>query len=370
MRRAMPTNRRSFFSEGFKKLAGQAAEALDLKNPLAFLGLDRSYVRMRREAMASHFEVIFGTYEKAQARETGMYVLDEIDRFDYLLNIWRGRSELKEVNERAALEPVPVGEEIAEMVKLAKRIHRETEGAFDITTTPLSRCWGFFQRKGVIPHPEDIEAAKKRIGMDGIALDEERKTIQFTKPDIEITPASIGKGLALDHAMKIARDRGLKDVLLNGGFSSVLASGAPAWKESWQIDVRNPFDCERPIARLQLKNQGFSSSGSEEQFFLHEGKRYGHIIDPRTGWPSCKVFSVSVVAPTAALAEALSTAFCVMGVEKTLEYCENRKDKDIGAILIPMPDDKGRSEIIASNFNTDCVEVLIKSCQTKNRDIV
>jgi len=364
----MPTSRRSFFSEGLKKLAGQAADALELKHPLAFLGLDKSYVRMKREAMASHFEVIFGAYEKTQSRETAMYVLDEIDRFDSLLNIWRGRSELKEVNERAALEPVPVGEEIAEMVKIAKRIHHETGGAFDITTTPLSRCWGFFQRKGVIPHAEDIEAAKKRIGMDSIALDEEAKMIRFKKPDLEITPASIGKGLALDYALKIAQERGLKDVLLNGGFSSVLASGAPAWKDAWQIDVRNPFDNERPIARLQLKNQGFSSSGSEEQFFLHEGKRYGHIIDPRTGWPSSEVFSVSVVAPTAALAEALSTAFCVMGVEKTLEYCENRKE--LGVILIPMPDDKGRSEIITSNFSPDCMEVLIKSCQTKNRDIV
>ncbi len=368
MRRQLPTSRRDFFSGGLKKIFDKVAETADLKNPLAFLGLDRSYVRMRREIMATNFEVIFGSYESAHAQKTGMHVLDKIERFDDLMNIWQGDSELKHINQNAASEPVKVSPEIFEMITLAKQYYKETEGAFDVTSTPLSRCWGFFQRQGKVPSLDEIDKAMARLGMDDVILDAEKQTVFFNKEGIEINPASIGKGQALDHAVKVARRGKLKDVLLNGGFSSVLASGAPAWKEAWQIDIRNPFDEHKPLAKLHLKNKGFSSSGSEEQYFFHEGKRYGHIIDPRTGWPAGDILSISVAAPSAAKAEALSTAFCVMGVEKTLKYCENHKD--IGVVIIPIPGKNGYSEIITSNLSDDCLEVIRASCQTKNHAII
>ncbi len=357
------SNRRSFFQSGMDSFWGRIADTLDLNEPLAFLGFDKSYVKLRREAMATDFEVLYCNYEKTQMRLTASKVLNEIDYFDSLLNIWKGDSELKRINQQAFLEPVEVCEEVFGLIKLAKDFFLETQGAFDITATPLVRCWGFFQRDGHLPSQPEIEKAQDQVGMNYVDLNEEKRTVFFQKPGIELTPASLGKGYALDRALRVAHREGLRTILLNGGFSSVLASGSPKWRDSWQIDIRNPFDHERPLARLQLRNQGFSTSGSELQQFEHEGKVYGHIIDPRTGWPVSTMLNVSVIALTAAEAEALSTAFYVMGVEKTVEYCENHKD--IGVLILCNPNDKGVAEVITSNLNQDRVEVLIPSCQMR-----
>lgn len=362
MRRPTP-NRRAFFQSGMDQFWNRISDQLDIKEPLAFLGLDKTYVKLRREAMATDIEVMYCNYEKTEKRRTAMKVLSEIDYYDSLLNIWRGESELKKVNQLAAKEPVEVCEEVYSFIKLAKEYYQKTGGAFDITSTPLVRCWGFFTREGHVPSPEEIERALDCVGMDLVELDDGKRTVSFKKEGVELTPASIGKGFALDRAIEVANREGLKTVLINGGFSSVLASGAPKWRDSWQIDIRNPFDHQNPLARLQLKNQGFSSSGSELQQFEHEGKTYGHIIDPRTGWPSSQMLNVNVVAPAAAEAEALSTAFFVMGVEKTLEYCENHQD--IGVLILCNPDETGEAKVITSNLNQDRVEVLISSCQTR-----
>ncbi|RJP25117.1 MAG: FAD:protein FMN transferase [Candidatus Omnitrophota bacterium] len=353
-------SRRDFFSGGFQSLLKSVADAADLKEPLAFLGLDRTYVRMKRQAMATDFEVLYGSYENAKARETGMKVLDEIDRIESMMSIWKETSELSQVNRRAAQEPVRVSGEIFALARLGKQIYEETGGAFDLTSTPLSRCWGFFSRHGRIPEPEKINEALACVGMQHVTLDEEEQTIFFEQEGIELTPASIGKGIALDCAIAIAKEHGLNNVLINGGCSSVISAGAPAWKDAWQFHVRNPFDENHPLGMVNLKNRGFSSSGSKEQHFIHEGKMYGHILDPRTGWPADEAVSVNVIAPTAARAEALSTAFYVMGVEKTMKYCENYKD--IGVLILCKPDENGKSEIVTTNLTQENLEVLTASC--------
>lgn len=361
--RGPATNRRSFFQSGMEQFWGKVAETLDLKEPLAFLGFDKSYIKLRREAMATDIEILYCNYEKTQMRRTATKVLNEIDYYDSLLNIWKQDSELKRINQFASQAPVETSEEVFTFLKLAKEYHAKTGGAFDITATPLVRCWGFFEREGRVPRSEEIDGALQRMGMDFVELDDEKRTVHFLKEGLELTPASMGKGYALDCALKVAHEDGLKTILLNGGFSSVLASGAPKWRDSWQIDIRNPADHDRPLARIQLRNQGFSSSGSELQQFEYEGKTYGHILDPRTGWPAGSMTNVNVIAPTAAEAEALSTAFFVMGVEKTLEYCENHRD--IGVLILGNPDNAGRAEVITSNLNQDRVEVLLTSCQMR-----
>ncbi|MFB3785434.1 MAG: FAD:protein FMN transferase [bacterium] len=361
MPRSTPPSRRDFFQGGLQNFWNQIADAIDFKEPLAFLGLDRSYVRLRREAMATDFEVLYCNYEKMEVRKTGMRILDEIDRVEAVLTLWKGESELVRVNRLAAREPVPVGPEIFELVKLAQETHQETQGAFDITSTPLSRCWGFFSRQGRVPTQDEIDAARRRMGMEYVELNETERTVFFLKEGIELTPASLGKGLALDYGLRLARQENLTTVLLNGGFSSVLASGAPKWRDAWQIDVRNPLDHQHPLAHLRLRGEGFSSSGAELQKIEVDGQTYGHILDPRTGWPAGEVLNVNVTAPNAARAEALSTAFYVMGVEKTLEYCENHPE--IGVLILRKPDEQGRAEIITSNLNPERVEVLLASCQ-------
>ncbi|MGI6454433.1 MAG: FAD:protein FMN transferase [bacterium] len=249
-------NRRGLFSDGFQSLLQGIADAADLDKSMAFLGFDRSFVRLRRSAMATDFEIYYCNYEKSEMRKTAFQLLDEVDRIEDLLSIWRPSSELKEVNARAAYEPVRVSKEVYTLVKLAKRIFSQTNGAYDLTSTPLTRCWGFFQRQGRVPTQGEIEEARSKVGMEYVELDDREQTIRFTREGVELSPASMGKGFALDSALQIAQRKGLETVLMHGGHSSVLASGAPAWRSAWQIDVRNPLDHESPLARLAVTQPG------------------------------------------------------------------------------------------------------------------
>ncbi len=356
-----PHNRRQAFRGNFKSFLSEFSDLMDLNEPLAFLGFDRSYVKLKREAMATVFEVILPNYESVQKRRAATMLLDEIDRVESIFTIWKGRSELKILNETAWKEPVKVCEDVFELLATAKKIHEWTNGAYDLTSTPLAKCWGFFYREGRMPRKEEIGNAMKRIGMQHVILDKNNQTVFFEKRGLELTPASIGKGFALDKAAALAKSTDCKTYMLNAGGSSIYASGHPAWKDRWAFNIRSPFNRKESIAQFRVKDKGFSSSGCDEQHFEHQGKTYGHIIDPRSGYPASELVSVNVTAPTAAEAEALSTAFYVLGVEQTLKYCENHPE--IGVLLILPKGNSKQSSLIISNLNDQEVEVKDESCQ-------
>jgi thiamine biosynthesis lipoprotein len=185
--------------------------------------------------------------------------------------------------------------------------------------------------------------------MQQVVLDEPTQSIAFKHPGTTIHLNCIGKGYALDRAAEMFLLAGIDDYVLHGGKSSVLARGAqPGLLPSnspplpapcsllpapfWTIGIRHPLRPKVRLAEVYLRDQSLSTSGAGTQFFRHQGRRYGHIIDPRTGWPVEGVHSVTVVAPTAAEADALSTAFYVMGPDKVAEYCECHPE--IGALFV------------------------------------
>jgi thiamine biosynthesis lipoprotein len=127
----------------------------------------------------------------------------------------------------------------------------------------------------------------------------------------------------------------MTDFVVHGGFSSVLARGDHGGQGGWPIGLKNPLFTDERYATLLLRDGALATSGSNIQYFRYQGRRYGHLLDPRTGWPAEALLSVSVLAPTAAEADALSTAFYVMGLEKAVAWCHNRPD--IGALLVPAP---------------------------------
>ena len=350
-----PLSRKAFLQkgwEGFLLAANKPHEPQAMwKPPL----LGHAYLRFRRPAMHTDFEVILDQREGVEARRTAVAMLDEVDRLESMLTLWSGRSELAEVNKQAAKRPVPVSEELFALLLLARQIFTETGRAYDLTSTPLSKCWGFFDRSGRMPSPLELEDARRLVGMEKVELDEARRTVFFRLPGMELNPASIGKGFALDCAINLARSRGLRHVMMSGGFSSVLASGAPSWKSAWNISVRDPHVPGCRAARLHLQDQGYSNSGSEAQQFTHEGRVFSHIIDPRTGWPAPAGWNVSVVAPTAALAEAWSTAFAVMGPSAACEAL--RRHPELGAMFLNTSGREQGREAICFNLNQSQVEV-------------
>ncbi|HLQ45044.1 MAG TPA: FAD:protein FMN transferase, partial [Planctomycetaceae bacterium] len=164
---------------------------------------------------------------------------------------------------------------------------------------------------------------------------------------------SIGKGYALDRAAEILNEHALTEWLIQGGHSSVLVRGGHNGLPGWPVGLRNPLLPQRRLGTILLCNQALATSGTAVQHFRFEGKRYGHIIDPRTGWPTDSMLSVTVLAPTAAEADALSTAFFVGGVEIARRYCSNHPS--VAALLIPPPSGGQRLEPVNLSIPTECL---------------
>lgn len=283
------------------------------------------WLHVYRAAMACRFEVTLPPDNPAAVSTAGA-ALDEIDRLEDRLSIFRDTSELSHINKLAATGPVPVKPDLFSLLEQCRVLYDETEGAFDVTSGPLSRCWGFLKREGRIPEPHELEEARSVVGMQNLVLDSESRTARFNRPGIEINLGSIGKGYALDRIASNMRARGVSAALLSGGSSSVLAMGSGWRAEGWVVGVRHPLRKNARIAELRLWNCGMATSGGGEQYFESEGKRYSHIIDPRTGVPAEGVAGVTVVARSAAVADALATAFYVGGRTLAERYCSSHRD--------------------------------------------
>jgi thiamine biosynthesis lipoprotein len=302
-------------------------------------------LRMARRCMATTFEVV-APYGTRGALEAGEAAFELLDRLEAQLTVYRESSEVSHLNRLAFSQAVPVEEGLFGLLRLAAEVSGLTRGVFDVTAGALIKAWGFYRGPRRVPSEAERAAALERVGMHHVALDEATRSVRFTRRGLEINLGSIGKGYALDRvAAWLAATHRWPAVLLQGGFSSVYAKGSPsADPRGWAVDVRHPRDPGRRLARLWLRDRALGTSAATFQYLEHEGRKLGHVLDPRTGWPASGVASASAVAPTAAEADALSTAFFVGGPDLAREVCGARPD--VGAILLP----EGGEEVLALNL--------------------
>lgn len=206
-----------------------------------------------------------------------------------------------------------------------------------------------------MPSPDEISAALSGVGFRHLELDDSQRTVRFLHPGCELNLGAIGKGYALDRAAETLRLAATPDFLIHGGNSSVVAGGTRAARDSqrpgWLVGLRHPLRPETRLAEFLLHNQALGTSGSGTQYFHHLGKRYAHIIDPRSGWPADQVLSATAIAPKGALADALSTAFYVLGIEGTRAYCASHPE--ISALLTIPKAAAGEIELIPVNLGED-----------------
>lgn len=300
------------------------------------------HAQATRRAMACDFQVQYHALD-VQAAEPVMQALDLIEEIEEQLTIYRDYSEVLEINSSAANGPLSVEPHLFALLEQAGRLFQETHGAFDITSTPLSRTWGFLHREGRLPTTEEIETALACVGFDKVVLDDSRRTIRFQEPGVEINLNSIGKGYALDRVAALLDEQGVEDYLWHGGLSSVLARGrnrADA-RECWTLGLPDPLEPGRRLAEFYLRDRALGTAGGGTQSFELEGKRYSHLIDPRTGWPAQGVYTSTALAPTATEADALATALFVLGPAAAAEYCAAHAE--ISAVLVTPAADGGVS---------------------------
>jgi thiamine biosynthesis lipoprotein len=278
-----------------------------------------AWMHVSRPAMACRFEIAIPA-DLPHGVAAAAAALDEVDRIEDRLSVFRDESEVSRLNRCAHGAPFECSPSLAALLQACARLHRDTHGAFDPTSGPLTRCWGFFRRAGCLPRPEALAEARDAVGMAHVRLAAGCGAVRFARSGVELNFGSIGKGYALDCAARTMLEHGVGTALLSAGGSSVLALGSGTGE--WRVGLRDPRRRDRRWAVLHLEDAALATSGSGEQFFEHDGRRYGHVLDPRTGWPVDGRLAVTVVASNAADADALSTAFFVGGLELARDYCE------------------------------------------------
>lgn len=314
-------------------LLGAAEELRELLRPQAPATTDAVLWRFGRRAMATTFEVVLpaGT---PLAREFAHAALDEIDAIESQLTVFREDSPLSQVNDRAAREAVRLDDDLFQLLTQCQWLWRETAGAFDIALGTLVKCWGFYQRQPTVPVAAALADARKKSGMRHVTLEPRTKTIRFGVAGLEINLGSIGKGYALDRVGDVfRRDANLTNLLLQGGQSSALALGSqPGSRRGWAIGLTDPDNTSRRLGILHVQNRGIGTSAATFQHLEHHGRKLGHILDPRSGWPAEGMLCATVTAPNATLADALATAFFILGPDAARDFCAAHPS--FGAVLL------------------------------------
>ena len=242
----------------------------------------------------------------------------EIQRVEDLMTDWRP-SPLITLNQAAGAGPHKVPTELASLIDRGLAVSELSDGSFDLTFRTFGRLWDFKADPPQLPNQAAIDAALTKCGWQKVKVDLQKSEI--TRPEgMEIGLGGIAKGYGVDRAMAVLMDFGIKHAIVNAGGD--LKALGQKHDELWTIAIQHPRDRERVIAVLPVSNSCVVTSGDYERFFEHEGKRYHHILNPVTGYPAEGCMSATVVAPDAAIADALATAICVLGFEKGFAMIE------------------------------------------------
>ena len=269
-------------------------------------------VKLARNAMATRFEIVLHGENPASLRAAGEEALDEIERLESQLSLFKPASEIAHINARAAREAVRVTPILFSLLEHAKKLSEETDGAFDITIAPLMWCWGLMQREGKIPSQEELADARSKIGMHLVHLNRANFTVSFEREGVMLDLGAIGKGYAVEKAAGLLREAGVTSALLHGGTSTVHAIGHPPDADSWKTAIERPGQ-KKLLATVPLKDESLSVSAVWGKSFEADGKTFGHVIDPGTGQPVSNALLAAVISPSATETDALSTALLTLG---------------------------------------------------------
>ena len=319
---------------------------------------------VRRDAMASTFEVMFWEMDRRGSVPLCCKALDVIDNAESQLTVYRETSEVSRLNATAHERPVEVSENLYDLIERSQVLWEETEGAFDITAGPLLKIWGIHTRQDRVPGQEEIETTMQRVGMQHVRLHPDTKAVSFDRPGVELNFGSNGTGYALDCAVGLLREEGMPLAYVQGGQSSHYGMGTPPWDTGWRVAVTSPDDDSLNLAELRLSNLGMATSGIRETTVEIDGSQRHHIVDPRTGTMATGAIGATVVCQSAEKSDALATAFSILGVERTREYCQTHPG--VGALLVPGEGGEGAptrtgapgDSIVLGLFETDS-EILV-----------
>jgi thiamine biosynthesis lipoprotein len=230
---------------------------------------------------------------------------------DRLMSNYRADSELALVNREAARAGVPISDPMFAVLDAARRVSVASNGAFDVTVGPLVRLWGFHDKTPHVPTPVELAAVRPLVDYRHVRLDPDRRTVQFTQPNVELDLGGIAKGFAVEIAAGVLRRRGLAGFIDAGGNQYLL--GTPPGKRVWTIGIKNPIAPGQVLGVIETAETSVSTSADYYNFLVAGDRQYGHILDPRTLQPATSSLSVTIVSRDGTLADAMSKAAFVLG---------------------------------------------------------
>jgi len=285
--------------------------------------------------MGSGFEFTVVAENSTEANSFIDVAVGEITRIEKLISSWDENSQTSAINKFAGIKPVKVNVELFELIERSIAISSLTDGAFDISYASIDKIWKFDGTMMLMPSAEEIKNSVTKVGYRNIVLDKEKHTVFLSLVGMKIGFGAIGKGYAADKAKQILISKGVSAGIINAS-GDMNTWGKQINGTDWTVAIVNPLNKKQVFASLPISNGAVVTSGDYEKYVEFNGERFSHIINPRTGYPSTGLISVTVFAPKAELADALATSVFVMGVEAGLDRI-NQLPK-VECIII---DDKG-----------------------------
>jgi thiamine biosynthesis lipoprotein len=285
---------------------------------LSFKGYSQEIYKRTIKLMGSRFEITVVAKNASEAEQYLDAGVNEIKRIEKLISSWDPQSQTSEINRNAGKHPVQVAPELFHLIERAIGISGITDGAFDISYASMDRIWKFDGSMKQMPSEEEIKTSVSKVGFENIILDNENRTVFLKQPGMKIGFGGIGKGYAADAAKELLIKKGVSSGIINAS-GDMNTWGKQPNGNDWTVAITNPMNKNSAFATLPLKQGAVVTSGDYEKFVRFNGKRYAHIINPKTGFPSTGIISVTVFAPKAELADALATSVFVMGKEVGLD---------------------------------------------------
>jgi len=286
--------------------------------------------------MGTRFKISVYARDEDAAKSAVKAAFHRIADLDGIMSDYRSTSELMRLCQKAGGDPVLVSEDLFRVLERSQEVARLSDGAFDVTVGPVVRLWRQARRSHEMPDPKELAQARELIGYKNVRLDAKNRTVQLLKPDMRLDPGGIGKGYAADVALTTLKELGITQALVAAG-GDIAVSGPPPGADGWTIGIAPLLDPDaKPNRYLVLHDAAVSTSGDSEQYLEIHGKRYSHIVDPRTGIGLVDRMSVTVVAPHGIIADPMTKVVSVLPPERGLAIID--ATEDVAALVVRKTD--------------------------------
>lgn len=300
--------------------------------------------------MGSRFDISVVANDSTEGKKYINTAITEITRIEKLISSWDTNSQTSKINQNAGIKPVKVDKELFDLIARSIAISTLTDGAFDISYASMDKIWKFDGSMTIMPSKEEITNSVEKVGFQKIVLDPENNTVFLPQKGMKIGFGAIGKGYAADKTKKLLMEIGVSAGIINASGDMNTWGKQPDGKD-WMVAITNPMNKNKAFALLPLKQGAVVTSGDYEKYVMLNGVRYAHIINPKTGYPSQGIISVTVFAPSAELADALATSIFVMGKDVGLDRIN--QIPNVECIIIDTKGNIHQSENIKINEKTN-----------------